>query len=432
MSDISFDISWEQGTGGDPLESATYGSLSIRLGVVPLTEVRDEAARTTREVVRVSAYPLAMWLASSWWRLRWECGRKGMDWRLSHQLGGAGSGYVWPDVTFESDGELVHVVVQRPRRTQWEPIVYLTSLRGTVPVDQFEAAVGGFIDVVLARLGEMGHLNSPLSQLWATVQSERRDTAITASRRLESLLGFDAEQAPAELLAAYADGAARFGSEAVAELAAMAANGTTPDWDALSEALESGAQLHIKQYEELKSEAIRAAQEVGYPWQRGEHAARAVRGVLGLPRGPLTDNELDDWLGSNIAAEHPGEVAAALAKRTQADTCDLMVCYRTTHPIGRRFELARLLGDHFIAASPEDSLLAATRAGTARQKVQRAFAAELLLPWEDLVESIGDDPSDEAMETTARNYRVSPLLVRTRLVTKGLLSAHTLDDGDRP
>ena len=121
-TDISFDIAWEQGSDGDPLESATYGSLAVRLGAVSLTAVHDEAARTTREIIRVSAYPLAVWLASGWWRLRWEGVRPGTDWRLSHQFGGAGGGYVWPDVTFVSDGELIHVDAKQPRKAEWEQI----------------------------------------------------------------------------------------------------------------------------------------------------------------------------------------------------------------------------------------------------------------------------------------------------------------------
>ncbi|MEW6072581.1 MAG: hypothetical protein AB1726_08320 [Planctomycetota bacterium] len=427
MTDLTFETSWEQGTGVDPLEAATYGTLGIRLGAVSITEVHDDAARTTRKVIRVSAYPLALWLASGWWRLRWEGPRRDTDWMLSHQLAGAGGGYVWPHVTFVSDGELIHVEVQRRARTEWEPVSYLNDMRTTVSASHFEAEVGAFIDTVLARLAEIGHQNTALSKLWSTVQSERRDMRVAASRRLEALLGFDAEEAPAELLSAYARGAETFGAEAVAEFAATAANGTVPDWEALSKALDDGVAVRIREFQDSRSMASRAVRNLSYPWQRGEAAARAVREVIATPGGPLTNEMMRDWMGADPAKEGTTFAAAAVARREQPDAPDLTICYRSKHQDGRRFEIARLLGDHLIAASPQDSLLPATRAKTARQSLQRAFAAELLLRWKDLAERVGDDPDDEVTETTAREFGVSPLVVRTRLVAKSRLSVDALD-----
>lgn len=434
MSELAIDVAWEQSQCADPLEAATYCSLNIRLGDVPITEVRDDAARTTREVVRVSAYPLAIWLASAWWRLRWEGNRRNADWRLSHQLGAAGGGYTWPHVILESDGESIHVDVRRsPGSVRWEPIAYLNSARRVITASGFEAAVEQFVDKVLARLAETGLADNPLSTLWATVRSEQRDAPLAALRRLEATLGFDAEEAPAALLDVYADGARRFGMEAVAELAALATNGGLPDWGRLSNDLEHGALIHIEDYQESKAQARRAAWQSRpgtNPWERGEAAARAVRSRLGLPRGPLTNDTLAKWLGADLKdatiAGSPHRMAA-FARRERTDAADLRVCYRSTHRSGRRFELARLLGDHLIAAGKEDHLLPATRTSTARQKMQRAFAAELLLPWDDLAARIGEAPDDDAIEAAADEYQVSPLVVRTRLVAKRVLPSDALD-----
>lgn len=62
-----------------------------------------------------------------------------------------------------------------------------------------------------------------------------------------------------------------------------------------------------------------------------------------------------------------------------------------------------------------------TRAKTARQKLQRAFAAELLCPSQALQDMLPQDPEDDDVEGAARHFEVSPLLVRTSLVNKGLL-----------
>jgi len=54
---------------------------------------------------------------------------------------------------------------------------------------------------------------------------------------------------------------------------------------------------------------------------------------------------------------------------------------------GRRFALARLVGDHLYAHAA-DRVLPATDAGTARQKFQRAFAQALLCPFDTLRERL--------------------------------------------
>lgn len=431
MPDLTFDMSppWEHGECADPLEAATYGSLALRVGELQITEVQDHAARTTRDTVRVSAYPLALWLVSAWWRLRWEGRRDGTDWRLSHQIGGAGGGYVWPDLTFVSDGEWIQVEVRRRPRSAWEPISYLNSGVERIAATDFEEAVRRFVEGVLRRLGEMGHRSSPLSELWESVQSERRDADSAASRRLEAILGFDAEEAPTDLLDAYLSGGREFGTAAVAELAALATNGALPNWRHVSDALRSGASIHIGRHERLRAGALHAVERLpvhSQPWERGEAAARAVREELGMRQGPLSNDALREWLGE-VPTSEPLVSMAAIARRERPDAPDLKVCYRSSHPNGRRFELARLLGDHLIASSVEDRWLPATRARTARQSVQRAFAAELLLPWEDLTARIQDATDSEAIETTAGEFEVSPLVVTTRLVTKGVLSSDALD-----
>jgi hypothetical protein len=92
----------------------TAAMLRIVVGNDVVTRNEDEWAQTVREEVRLSAYPLALWLASSWWRLRWEplsISRSipGQSWRMAHEMSAAGYGYVWPRMLFAFDGECVNV-----------------------------------------------------------------------------------------------------------------------------------------------------------------------------------------------------------------------------------------------------------------------------------------------------------------------------------
>ena len=63
-----------------------------------------------------------------------------------------------------------------------------------------------------------------------------------------------------------------------------------------------------------------------------------------------------------------------------------------------------------------------------RQKRQRAFAAEILCPFEHASELLDADYSEESQERVAAEYQVSTLLVRTQLVNNGLLGRQALDD----
>ncbi|HUF09983.1 MAG TPA: hypothetical protein VMO47_11720 [Rhodothermales bacterium] len=75
-----------------------------------------------------------------------------------------------------------------------------------------------------------------------------------------------------------------------------------------------------------------------------------------------------------------------------------------------------------------DVVLPVTDAHTARQKFQRAFAAELLCPFDEVRASIGnwtrsmqENIPDERIEKIADRYDVSPLLVMTQLANKEIV-----------
>jgi hypothetical protein len=93
---------------------------------------------------------------------------------------------------------------------------------------------------------------------------------------------------------------------------------------------------------------------------------------------------------------------------------------------GRRFELARLLGDR-IAGNGDGQLFPATNSYTYRQKLQRSFAVELLCPFEALRDMLHDDLSPEAIEDVAEHFDVSDRVVRTLLVNHGLLGRDELE-----
>jgi hypothetical protein len=94
----------------------------------------------------------------------------------------------------------------------------------------------------------------------------------------------------------------------------------------------------------------------------------------------------------------------------------------------RRFALARLIADH-LTAHKEDHLLPATGVYTQRQKFQRAFAQEFLCPFMAFRDYLGGGrPDDETIEEAASYFQVSPLMIRSTLVNKGMLEREILSE----
>ena len=87
---------------------------------------------------------------------------------------------------------------------------------------------------------------------------------------------------------------------------------------------------------------------------------------------------------------------------------------RSTHEAGRRFDLARLVGDRlfseigFIAGEP---LSPATRSLSYRQQAQRGFAAELLCPQAAALAMLGDDCSGANRERVAGYFMVPERII---------------------
>jgi hypothetical protein len=423
---MSFEIvvsHWLAREHGDPIARATLGQLELKVNARSLTLLEDRLARANRPFANLSAYDLAIWFAANWWRLRWEPERAGTDWRLSHSFTGVGNGYVWPNVTMLSDGEQVVLQVRPTGGAEWEPIRYLEHCNLVLSAADFEAAIDSFIAEVLARLAGCGLSETELHSLWNEVRVERSDPEITLLRKLEALLGFDAGAAPDEIIDSLHSDAQEDGYTAVEEVAAGFA---AEAHQVIRSALES-----LDQKEELSSEKIIELAErradwrsAGLPWQQACVAARIAREMWNLDGRPLRDDDLMGLLGSD--ANFIGQPALpatqmAAGRWSAPDRSSWRILLRSPVRVGRRFELCRLVADCLVAPSGE-LLLPATAAKTSRQKFQRAFAQELLCPFEALQARLGlGAPEDEQIEEAAEYFDVSPLLVRTTLVNKGIL-----------
>jgi hypothetical protein len=195
MTEFRLDLAWQATGDADPLLRDTSAWLAIRLGDACLTRNLDTWSRTVRDNILVSAYPLAMWLTASWWRLSFEPlpapgTQPDVDWRMAHELGAANHGYVWPRVVFAADGQSINVWAHQADNPK-QSANYLCNLdtpRAVLLAD-FQLGVTRFIEDVIYRAEACDHRSTDLAVLWAAVREDMSDERARARRTLEAELG---------------------------------------------------------------------------------------------------------------------------------------------------------------------------------------------------------------------------------------------------
>jgi len=413
----------------DIAEATTAAELELRSGELVLTRLYDPASQTVRDVVRAPAVLLARWFAGNWWRLRWEplLGRQpDADWRLSHELGGAGGGVLWPAVRFASDGE--HILVSSRECSPGAGLHFMTRARLAVSGLDFERVIDGFIDHVLRRLSDRGVDDPPLRALWGDVQAERRDPEATLLRRREARLGLDPDQVdPAAVHALFENGAwlgAGACEEALVDVGFAGAAARLAQLKVLSVDGELQLPLNLRAFAGTQAAWRRASAVGDAPWTRAARLAAQVRADLGLGDGPIPTPLLGELLCADLS--DPPATAAPIAVAFGAGERWGFVP-RKTRPPSLRFDLARALGD--ALDRPEGDLaLPLTAARTSRQRFQRAFAQELLCPVAVAAARVSEaDDVGEAIEDLAADFEVSSWVVRSALVDHG-----HLDRGELP
>ncbi len=431
MADLCINAKWMASTSGEPEVMATAAWVEIHVDSMVLTRNQDVWAETVRDSVLVSAYPLAMWFASSWWRLNHEplpTQQPGHDWRMAHELGAANHGFVWPRTIFIPDGEAIHVWAGASM-TPDQSVQYLQALEvpKMITLTGFQQSVERFIHSVLARLDAKGLAGSNLAQLWALVQEDSADPEGLRRRKLEAELGFDPEECPEQALNAALLWESQVGDAALSELApAIAASGATPDLALIGQLASAGG---IVGTPEISPDSIDHLDH-GAPWERAIHDARALRHKMGNVSGPIPDHSLHDLLGvSSEAATNWSAPAgrAPVAVAIPLNDHQLKFVPRRRNRVGRRFELARFLGEYLRPSSHEVRWLASTDLSTFRQKYQRAFAAEFLCPIDSLTSFLSGDFSSYAIEEAAAEFDVSEQTITSLLLNNGYIHHHWTD-----
>ena len=411
---------WEEAERSLPLR-LTDGQCRIAFCDKVATRHLNPWSGSLHDSARLNAYPLALWLAQSWWRLRWEpapWGKPTSSWSCAHALETIGRG--WPSLILNSTGECIRGRCRPPRERDPHDPWYLETFDKSVLAKDFEHAVDRFVKKVLDRIAGSGQ--TELTVVWETLINERSNPALSKIRRLEAMLGFNPDEAPEQVIQDLNDLSTEAGPSAVDELAWACAGQQSPAV-MLTETVEvarssSGVQGKIVVPPSVL-ETVGEGTNGEPPWARGHRLARVYREHLGFGGSPISDDELAKTLG--LAAPYMSDDAPtpaespplSLAIRNPEKRPDKFL-FHSSRRYTRRFEAARFLGDA-ILARPNDHWLLCTRARTARQLSQRAFANEFLAPINSLSEFVQGDRSDERLEEAAVHFGLTSNTVRHHL-----------------
>lgn len=431
MAELSINAKWMAAGSGEPEVAATAALLNMYVDDVCLTRNQDVWAETVRDNVFVSAYPLANWFAGSWWRLNHEplpAQRPGYEWRMAHELGAAGHGFVWPRVIFIPDGEAIHVWADASV-TPGQSVQYLQSLRAPklIAPTGFQQSIEKFMQSVLARLDAKDLAGSNLAQLWSIVQAELADPAAARRRKLEAKLGFDPEECPEGALTAALQWESSVGDVALSELApAIAASGAAPDLGVIGQLANTDGIVGAPEFSFDSIDHL----DQGAPWERAVHDARALRQKIGNISDPILNGALTGLMGlsSDAVADFSPRGRSPVAVAMPLNDHQLKFVPRRRSPAGKRFELARFLGEHLRSSACEQGWLVSTDLGTSSQKYQRAFAAEFLCPIDALASFLDGDYSSYAIEEAAEEFDVSEQTVTSLLRNNGYIQHHSAEN----
>ncbi|WP_283137086.1 ImmA/IrrE family metallo-endopeptidase [Rhizohabitans arisaemae] len=406
-----------------PEHRATWARIEIGVGADHITLVEDRESGSSRRSIYCPLYPLAEWIAYNWWALRADARParslhlRGSDRRefsrfRRHSVRCSGDGFLWPDLLIIPEGDRKRLIWQRDRAPHpGRPIRFLADGEALVDGVSVERELGHLVSAVLVRLAEQGITGTALEQEWAGIQQatpEEVEFCLAAAR-----LGLD----PYSEAEPYEKSILRAAGELPGNLLGDFLDAVEPS--RISQALEwiNAARVEIgrtsgaRAGQELRSELRPLRLPLGDRlWEKGWGQARAVRKML-----DLADREVFDLSSYMESADRPSADRGLQAIGGAGTAGPLALVEPGRTPGSRRFTLSRALW-HYLWSS--DPVFLVTTAHTDRQKIERAFAAELLAPAQGISELLGEvleTATQDDLDGVAAHFQVSPMLIKHQL-----------------
>jgi hypothetical protein len=399
----------------------TLCRLKITVGGRTATTFQTDHGRQG-DSVEVPAYHLANWMAANWWALFHEPQKseeEDYDYRARHWIGYARNGFALPNMWLQpTGGELNALVI--PSRINSCRLSFTNDVESRVPIDEAKRAAKNFVDATIARLNAAKLTDTELHEAWRLVTSTGENVSFFCE--LVGALGLSPYDENPGIERAVDIAVETLGEKLTRELCEAATPQTIV---ALLDLVRTAfAKINESAPADFSSLPERPVLPNKAAHEAGERSARALRKELDLTADAESGETVLRRLGvdPNAAASVDNdakdelEVQGAIARDGSAVRMALL---KRPSPAPRRFAAARAVFLGWGATSGESRLM--TSAHTREQQASRAFAAELLAPFEFIRHAAGRGPiSDFRIKAIADELRVSPKVVRYQAINHHL------------
>lgn len=316
------------------------------------------------------------------------------------------------------------IVVTKPsNEADHGAIRYIADHALVQPAEHFESTVDEFIGTVLARLEVQSLRSTNLHDVWKSVLEDRANPKENERRRFEAILGLEPDELSLDQFDQISDAASEFGTSAMEEF--LAADQSLTAADAICK-VKSGFDFNPSSIRSLAKHSD-APSSTEKPWVAGARIASHVRDMLNNSEAPVSDKELGEVISVSEEVLQQGTEVAEMPMALEENEAQSKLILRSRIPTGKRFELARLLGDQ-VAYSVTGRFSLCSSAQTYRQKFQRAFAAEFLCPFDSMFDHMHRRTDSDSIDEVAAQYGVSPLVVQNHLINRGHIKRNDLDN----
>lgn len=418
---FNFSAHWPRGNGD-------VADISLRLGEVIVSKIIDMDTRREREFFRASATSVALWLADNWWRLRWETYPYLKDvllpsagWRLRHELNSANGGAMWPPVMIYSVGNRIVFAPSAAKRLVDGPQSYVPFEISMISATLYEAELDNLFQSVIGHCAKTVD-GTALKNIINQISTERSDPELAAWRRLEACLGFDADEAPDEVINSLVELENVAGEDGVEEAAHAqpGENAAVSLGKVIDATLQSNLTVDLSLAEEIRNN-LGECQINMAPWQMAKEAATHLRSILDVEMGEFNNVSLSDafrtrWQDLKLASSTARDLQYGARINSERGA---KISLQFSSEIDRRFELARQFGDAIWENNTQFGIV--SRSKTDRQKFQRAFANNLLCPIDAIHEVVNDPKNKSVRAEASRCLKVRESVIRNQLVYAGYL-----------
>lgn len=429
MSDFRIEVEWEEADGVQgPELRATWARLALLVDGETITKLLGHSD-TYRESVIVPLYPLAEWITLNWWQLFYEVPsshRESVaDYDSRHCLRAAREGYAYPPLTITPSGSVMEL--------SWSPetlpnvgIEFIGSGTAEVEASSVIDAFEWLNNLVVTRLYESGIEGTLLQKEWDYLLN--MDASEAEFCEAAGSLGLDPFRLEADVAEVIERAASELPSDIVEEFFdAVDVSRLSEEAGVIRRILSevSDSDYSIEGFEDLHG-CLADEQNGRRPWNEGYRLANMLRERAGLNGQPLSELGV---ISRAIDVDEDELEAGVREVPREASDFDAILGYNRQNspgigirhgaPESIRFSFCRALCEITVDRNYRPALV--TRARTERQKRNRAFAAEFLLPSRELRRRFraGVITEDE-IEMLSEEFGVNTLTVQHQLENHGI------------